>query len=81
VQLASGETAFAKFGSDGWTEKPMLVFTHWRGLSGDPSKVDGAESIEAEVTAAEGVRAVWDTFFPGSGAEQHKPLDAGHGKE
>ncbi|MEA3110566.1 MAG: hypothetical protein QOG58_365, partial [Caballeronia sp.] len=36
---------------------------------------------EAEVTAAEGVRAVWDTFFPKSGAEQHKPLDAGHGKE
>ena len=27
VQLASGETAFAKFGTDGWTEKPMLVFT------------------------------------------------------
>ncbi|MEA3124778.1 MAG: hypothetical protein QOD67_1797, partial [Caballeronia sp.] len=54
VQLASGETAFAKFGTDRWTEKPMLVFTHWRGLSGDPSKVDGAESIDAEATAAEG---------------------------
>ena len=80
VQLTSGDTAFAKFGAEGWTEKPMLVFTHWRGLSADPSKVDGAENIDAEATAAEGVRAVWDTFFPGSGEEQHKPLDAGHGK-
>jgi hypothetical protein len=36
VQLASGETAFAKFGDEGWTEKPMLIFTHWRGLSANP---------------------------------------------
>ena len=81
VQLASGETAFAKFGANEWTEKPMLVFTHWRGLSADPSTVDGAENIGAEVAAAEGVRAVWDAFFPGSGDEQHKPLEAGQGKE
>jgi hypothetical protein len=80
VQLTSGETAFAKFGADEWTEKPMLVFTHWRGLSQDPSTVDGAETIDAEATAAEGVRAVWDAFFPGSGEEQHKPLEAGESK-
>lgn len=80
VQLTSGETAFAKFGEEGWTEKPMLVFTHWRGLSGNPGAASETESIAAEATAAEGVRAVWDAFFPGSGAERHKPLDAGHSK-
>lgn len=77
VQLASGETAFAKFGADEWTEKPLLVFTHWRGLVADPSAVQETENISAEVVAAEGVRAVWDKFFPGSGEEQHKPLGAG----
>jgi hypothetical protein len=78
VQLASGDTAFAKFGDGVWTEKPLLVFTHWRGLSADPSKAaDGAaESVGAEVTAAQGVRAAWNAFFPGLGDEQHKPLNA-----
>ena len=28
VQLVSGETAFAKFIEGGWTERPLLVFTH-----------------------------------------------------
>jgi hypothetical protein len=68
VQLASGETAFAKFGAQGWTEKPVLVFTHWRGLCADPSADESKENIDAEVTAAEGVRAVWDAFFPGVGS-------------
>ncbi|HEX3380987.1 MAG TPA: hypothetical protein VHU21_14500 [Paraburkholderia sp.] len=78
VQLASGDTAFAKFGDGVWTEKPLLVFTHWRGLSADPSKTaDGAaESIGGEAAAAQGVRAAWNAFFPGLGDEQHKPLDA-----
>jgi hypothetical protein len=78
VQLTSGDTAFAKYGDGIWTEKPLLVFTHWRGLSSDPSKAaDGeAESIGAEATAAQGVRAAWNAFFPGLGEEQHKPLDA-----
>jgi hypothetical protein len=78
VQLASGDTAFAKFGEGVWTEKPLLVFTHWRGLSADPSKAaEGeTESISAEATAAQGVRAAWNAFFPGLGEEQHKPLDA-----
>ncbi|OLL31827.1 hypothetical protein BTH42_09305 [Burkholderia sp. SRS-W-2-2016] len=78
VQLASGDTAFAKFGDGVWTEKPLLVFTHWRGLSADPSQAEdgAAESIAAEATAAEGVRAAWNAFFPGLGEEQHKPLDA-----
>jgi hypothetical protein len=80
VQLVSGETAFAKFDAQGWTEKPMLVFTHWRGLCSDPGSADEAKNISAEVTAAEGVRAVWDAFFPRSGPEQHKSLDAEHAK-
>jgi hypothetical protein len=76
VQLASGETAFAKFGAGEWTEKPMLVFSHWRGLSEDPGAAGETANIDAEVVAAEGVRAVWDKFFPGSGDEQHTPLEA-----
>ncbi|WP_144113124.1 hypothetical protein [Paraburkholderia sp. BCC1886] len=78
VQLTSGDTAFAKFGDGLWTEKPLLVFTHWRGLSADPSTVPEAEAetISAEATAAQGVRAAWNAFFPGLGEEQHKPLDA-----
>ncbi|MGF6773525.1 hypothetical protein P3T18_006039 [Paraburkholderia sp. GAS199] len=78
VQLTSGDTAFAKYGDGVWTEKPLLVFTHWRGLSADPSKAaEGeTESIGAEATAAQGVRAAWNAFFPGLGEEQHKPLDA-----
>ena len=80
VQLTSGDTAFAKFGDGVWTEKPLLVFTHWRGLSADPSTGDDAEGVagsaSAEATAAQGVRAAWNAFFPGLGEEQHKPLDA-----
>lgn len=89
VQLTSGDTAFAKFGEGEWTDKPDDAFTHWRGLSADPSQVaDGAaaapaaeakgadEPIDAEATAANGVRAAWNAFFPGLGEEQHKPVDA-----
>lgn len=78
VQLTSGDTAFAKFAKGEWTEKPLLVFTHWRGLSADPAKAGAGEveSISAEATAAQGVRAAWNAFFPGLGEEQHKPLDA-----
>ncbi|CAM2156880.1 conserved protein of unknown function [Pararobbsia alpina] len=74
VQLVSGETAFAKYSDGKWTEKPPLVFTHWRGLSKDPSKVRDAETFGADVAAAEGVRAVWNAFFPGAGNEAHKPM-------
>ncbi|WP_027801033.1 hypothetical protein [Paraburkholderia dilworthii] len=97
VQLTSGDTAFAKFGEGEWTEKPEDAFTHWRGLSADPSQAgdgeaegeveaagDGAaaeakradEPLDAEATAANGVRAAWNAFFPGLGEEQHKPVDA-----
>ena len=78
VQLTSGGTAFAKFGDGLWTEKPTLGFTHWRGLSADPSTAAEsapAESVDAEATAAQGVRAAWNAFFPGLGEEQQKPLD------
>ena len=34
------------------------------------------EPIDAEATAANGVRAAWNAFFPGLGEEQHKPVDA-----
>lgn len=81
VQLVSGETAFAKFGAGEWSEKPLLVFTHWRGLSKDPERAHMTETIGAEVTAAEGVRAAWNAFFPGLAEEPHKPREAAsHGK-
>ncbi|WP_322015263.1 hypothetical protein [Paraburkholderia sp. J12] len=80
VRLVSGDTAFANFAAGEWTEKPPLVFSHWRGLSSDPAKSADAETIDAAATAAVGVRAVWNAFFPGLGDEQHKPLDAAHGK-
>jgi hypothetical protein len=81
VQLANGETAFARYVEGDWTEKPPLVFTHWRGLSQDPVRAGGeTEDIGAEVTAAEGVRAAWNAFFPGAGNEAHKPLDAANEK-
>lgn len=99
VQLTSGDTAFAKYGEGEWTEKPDNAFTHWRGLSADPSQAgageaqdevkaaaDGAEApaeakdadepIDAEATAASGVRAAWNAFFPSLAEEQHKPVDA-----
>ncbi len=72
VQLVNGNMAFAKFGAGQWTEKPMLVFTHWRGLSSDPARSDEKETIDAEVTAAEGVRAAWNAFFPSLGEEHRK---------
>jgi hypothetical protein len=97
VQLTSGDTAFAKFGEGEWTDKPEDAFTHWRGLSADPSQAGAAagegaakgqteaaeadagtedELVNAEATAAKGVRAAWNAFFPGLGDEQHKPVDA-----
>ncbi|WP_175772629.1 hypothetical protein [Paraburkholderia phenazinium] len=81
VQLVSGDTAFAKFGANEWSEKPLLVFTHWRGLSADASRSGDVETFSAEATAAEGVRAAWNAFFPGLGEEQHKPLDVAHGEK
>jgi hypothetical protein len=81
VQLVSGDTAFAKFGANEWSEKPLLVFTHWRGLSADPARSGESETFSAEATAAEGVRAAWNAFFPGLGEEQHKPLDVTHGEK
>ena len=78
VRLVSGDTAFAKFGAGEWTEKPVLTFTHWRGLRSDPAKSGDQETIAADATAAKGVRDAWDAFFPGVGAEQHKPLAAAH---
>ena len=75
VQLVSGETAFAKFVEGDWTEKPLLVFTHWRGLSEDPARSAEPETIVGEATAAEGVRAAWNAFFPGTSGEAHKPLN------
>ncbi|SAL40597.1 hypothetical protein [Caballeronia telluris] len=64
VQLTSGATAFSKFIDGQWTETPALTFTHWRGLSADPALSGEPENIDAEATAAEGVRAVWNAFFP-----------------
>ena len=74
VRLVSGDTAFAKFGDGEWTEKPMLTFTRWRGLRSDPAKSGDAVDATADATAAKGVRDAWDTFFPGVGDAQHKPL-------
>lgn len=72
VKLVSDDTAFSKYGDGEWTEKPLLVFTHWRGLSADPAEVADAPTATAEAAAAEGVRAAWNAFFPGLGGEQHK---------
>jgi len=78
VQLTSGDTAFAKFGDGVWTEKPLLVFTHWRGLSADPAKAGAGdtETSSAAANAAQGVRAAWNAFFPGLGDEPHIPVNA-----
>jgi hypothetical protein len=75
VQLVSGETTFAKFGGGEWTEKPLLVFTHWRGLSADPARSGETEAIGAEATLAEGVRDALNVFFPGAGGETHEPRE------
>lgn len=81
VRLVSGDTAFVNFAAGEWTEKPPLVFTHWRGLRSDPARSADTETetFDAAATAAVGVRAAWNAFFPGLGDEQHKPLDASHG--
>jgi hypothetical protein len=72
VQLVNGNTAFARFSDGEWSETPTLVFTHWRGLSSDPARSDEMETIDAEVAAAEGVRAAWNAFFPASRDEHRK---------
>jgi hypothetical protein len=64
VQLTNASTAFAKFGEEGWSEKPVLAFTHWRGLVADPVKSGETDTIAADVSVATGVRAAWDAFFP-----------------
>ena len=65
VKLANGDTAFARFVDGHWTEKPLLVFTHWRGLRADPGVSPDTERIDAPAAAAQGVRAVWNALFPG----------------
>ena len=81
VQLVSGDTTFARFGGGDWTEKPLLVFTHWRGLSADPARSGETKTIGAEATLAEGVRDALNVFFPGQGDEVHQPCgDSGHSK-
>jgi hypothetical protein len=64
VKLTSGDTAFSRFVDGHWTEQPVLVFTHWRGLSADPGIPPDTEHMDAQATAAQGVRAVWNAFFP-----------------
>jgi hypothetical protein len=72
VQLASGDTAFARFGKGEWTEKPDDEFTHWRGLSADPSQA-GKGDAEGEATAAaDGAEA--DADAGAKGADE--PIDA-----
>lgn len=75
VRLANDETAFAKYSSREWSEKPPVVFTHWRGLTADPGPAAESETFDAAATAAVGVRAAWNAFFPGLGDRQHKPHD------
>ncbi|WP_322044333.1 hypothetical protein [Paraburkholderia sp. J67] len=67
VRLANGETAFAKYAVNGWSETPPVVFTHWRGLASDPARSPDVETFDAAATAAVGVRAAWNAFFPGLG--------------
>lgn len=67
VKLANGETAFSRFVDGHWTEQPVLVFTHWRGLSADPGSSPDTEDMDAQAAAAKGVRAAWNAFFPGLG--------------
>jgi len=64
VHLKNGESAYAEFGADGWSEAPVVPFTHWRGLATDPIKSGETGTIAAEVSVATGVRAVWDAIFP-----------------
>ena len=66
VKLTTGDTAFSRFSDGHWTEQPVLVFTHWRGLSADPGASADTEHMDAQAAAAQGVRAAWDAFFPKS---------------
>jgi hypothetical protein len=77
VQLGGDKTAFAKFSAGVWTEQPVVAFTHWRGLVADPVKAGETDTIAAEVSAATGVRAVWDAFFP-TGTAKHATEGNGH---
>lgn len=65
VKLTSGDTAFARFIEGNWTEQPVLMFTHWRGLKSDPGPAPDTEHMDAQAAAAKGVRAAWNAFFPG----------------
>ncbi|CAL8477088.1 protein of unknown function (plasmid) [Caballeronia sp. S22] len=57
--------AFARFAEGHWTEQPVLVFTYWRGLSKDAAISPDTEHMDAEKSAAaQGVRSVWNAFFP-----------------
>ncbi|MEX3952733.1 hypothetical protein AB4Y40_33880 [Paraburkholderia sp. EG287B] len=67
VRLTTGDTAFSRFIDGHWTEQPVLLFTHWRGLSGDPGDSADSEHMDAQAAAAQGVRAVWNAFFPAVG--------------
>ena len=64
VKLTSGETAFCRFLDGHWTEQPVLVFTHWRGLNADPGISPDSDHMDAQAAAAQGVRAAWNAFFP-----------------
>lgn len=64
VKLSSGDPAFSRFVDGHWTEQPVLVFTHWRGLSADPGIPADSEHMDAQAAAAQGVRAVWNALFP-----------------
>jgi hypothetical protein len=57
--------AFARFAEGHWTEQPVRVFTHWRGLSSDPGISPDTEHMDAERVAAEGVRAIGKRFLVG----------------
>jgi len=57
VQLVSGDTAFAKYGDGEWTEKPLLVFTHWRGLSADHTSIVEATLARDAEKACAGLHA------------------------
>ena len=57
--------AFARFAEGHWIEQPVPVFTHWRGLSKDPAISPDTEHMDAEKSAAaQGMRSVWNAFFP-----------------
>jgi len=63
VQLKDGENAFAEFDANGWSEAPVVLFTHWRGLASDPIKFAETAASAAEISVATGVRAFWDAIF------------------